>query len=543
MKSIRERVGSVVAVLVAALLVTGCVSKASPPTTSSPALTAAPSGVPPTQRALQSSTPRPPAQQGDLGCAAIPEPPGSHPGPIEPSPPTVTIAKPDRASAAAIQSGVAALTDLRSYKFSMDVVGLDLQTLGPSTIDIGARGTVSHEDGLAIDAIAGSRIREPDGSAAVSGSFRLLAGNGWVWSSDNVSGVLEPSPVETAGNIFAILAPEALASRVVTPFGGGFTRAGTERHGKVPTVHYHASTAGATAYRRSFRFPGKIDADMWLAADGGRLVGARIKGTASRVDPSSGANVEIPLLVSIEITDPDNPANVIARPVPPVPDPVRARGLPVDLQLGYRVLPTNGRVATAAEIDEMTVTLRVRLDVSSRRIKVDVAKPDKIIVTICHTISPDADRRLVQARGALTVVPLPAGEYGTTTRSGPRSLPAVGETIDQELAPIAPAARVGLSRSHVDPATGHRGLAFVLSNQASETFRTYAAAHPDEHVAIVMDGVALAVLAIDDNVSKGHFAFTGDYTEGEAKLLAGMLYRDPLPFDLEKTDDVEFVSQ
>jgi preprotein translocase subunit SecD len=141
------------------------------------------------------------------------------------------------------------------------------------------------------------------------------------------------------------------------------------------------------------------------------------------------------------------------------------------------------------------------------------------------------------------VVPLPAGEYGTTTRAGPRSLPAVGETIDQELAPIASAARVGLSRSHVDPATGHRGLAFVLSNQASETFRTYAAAHRDEHVAIVMDGVVLAVLAIDDNVAKGHFAFTGDYTEGEAKLLAGMLYRDPLPFDLEKTDDVEFVSQ
>jgi hypothetical protein len=452
------------------------------------------------------------------------------------------MTNPDRASEAAFEKAVGALADLRSFRFTADVVGLDARTLAPTTIDFGVRGTVSHESGLAMDAVIGTRMREPDGSAAVSGGSQLLAGNGWIWMTDNVSGVLEPSPVAAVGDVFSILAPEGLAVRVLMPFAGGYTRAGSERHGGVATVHYRTSRAGAAAYRSTFQYPGKITGDVWVASEGGHLVGARIEGTASRVDPSTGADIEIPLIVGIEITDPDSAANVIKLPVSPVPDPVRRSGPPVDMQLKYRVLPAIGRVPRAAEIDDMTVTLRVRLNVSNRRIRVDVAEPDRIVVTICHTTNPDADRHLVEQRGALTVVPLPATEYGTTIRPGPRPLPTVGATIDQALEPVAPAARVGLSRTHVDPTNGRRGVTFAVGNDASTKVRTYAAGHRDEYIALVLDGVVLAVLPIDDNVAKGHFAFTGDYTEAEARLLAGMLYRDPLPFELEKTADVEVAS-
>jgi preprotein translocase subunit SecD len=251
----------------------------------------------------------------------------------------------------------------------------------------------------------------------------------------------------------------------------------------------------------------------------------------------------VPLFVRIAITHPNDAANVVELPVPPIADPVRPSGPPVDLHLEYRVLPGNGRTPTENEVNEMGVALRTRLDVSTRRVKLDVIGNKEIVITICHTTQPDADRRLIQARGELAVVPLPASDYGSTTRQGPRGLPAVGGQIDKALEPIAPPSRLGLTTAHVDPTNGQRGLAFMLSNDASEIFRTYAAAHRDEFVAVVLDGVVLAVLTIDDRTARGRFVFTGDYTEAESQSLARWLYRDPLPYDLEKTMDVEFASR
>lgn len=37
----------------------------------------------------------------------------------------------------------------------------------------------------------------------------------------------------------------------------------------------------------------------------------------------------------------------------------------------------------------------------------------------------------------------------------------------------------------------------------------------------------------------GHFAFTGDYTEAETRVLVLSLYKDPLRFLLQKIRDVE----
>ena len=43
-------------------------------------------------------------------------------------------------------------------------------------------------------------------------------------------------------------------------------------------------------------------------------------------------------------------------------------------------------------------------------------------------------------------------------------------------------------------------------------FRVFAAGHPGEYVAIVLDGVVLATLPVEGTTAKGRFSFTGDYT-------------------------------
>lgn len=224
-----------------------------------------------------------------------------------------------------------------------------------------------------------------------------------------------------------------------------------------------------------------------------------------------------------------------------MPDPVRPTGPPVDLELWYRILPKDGKPPTFQEVDAIGVALRTRLDVYDRPIKVDTVGVDRVVVTVCGTTNPDADRRLITSAGALTVAPLPKDRYGTATAPGRTALPPVGSQIDPSLSPIAPPSRVGLTTAHVDPTTGQRGLAFRLGNQESETFAAYAATHPDEFVAIVLDGTVLATLPIDERTAKGNFVFTGDYTEAESHLLASYLYQDPILFELQPVDDVEIL--
>ena len=162
-----------------------------------------------------------------------------------------------------------------------------------------------------------------------------------------------------------------------------------------------------------------------------------------------------------------------------------------------------------------------------------------MIVTVCATTHADADRKLITSPGELTVVPLPKDRYGTSTNPGPAALPSVASRIDPALASIAPPSRVGLTTAHVDPTTGKRGLAFRLGNQATDAFTAYAAKHPDEFVAVVSDGTVLATLPIDARAARGHFVFTGDYTESESRALARSLYQDPIPFELAPIEDVE----
>jgi preprotein translocase subunit SecD len=82
-------------------------------------------------------------------------------------------------------------------------------------------------------------------------------------------------------------------------------------------------------------------------------------------------------------------------------------------------------------------------------------------------------------------------------------------------------------------------VALRLNNKAGAAFQEYAKTHAGEYVAIVLDGVVMATLPIEEQVAKGHFAFTGDYTEAESRLLAQSLYKDPLGFPLLKVRDIE----
>ncbi len=481
----------------------------------------------------------------DLGCAdliaAKPEP---YPGPTIPSPPAPPISGGDAEVRDTITRAVDQLGDLSSFQFSVDLAGRDITQLAPTTIDLGMQGTVDQSNGLALDAVFGTRMREPDGSAAItSGGSRVVAGEGYVWETDNVSGVLEPlSDAATVEAIF-LLTPQGFAGRVVQPFAAGFRRVGPETHKGLATIHYRRSSAGERAYSDVLQFDGDVSADLWIAADGGYLAAARIAGQGKQRDASSGVEYDDAFLLAFDVTKPNDPANVVQLPVPPVPDPVRPTHAPVDLRLEYQVLPANGAHPTPQDLDDIGVATRYRLDISRRPVKVDTLEPDRLGVTICGSTDPDADRRLIVAHGALTVVPLPPSTYGTAASPGGIALPAAGTQIDPSLQPIAPPSGAGLTTAHVDPVTGRRGLAIHLANPATDAFLAFAKDHPGEYAALVLDGTILSTFPIDAQTRNGNFVFTGDYTEAETHLMASYLYQDPIRFDLQQTADIELPSR
>jgi hypothetical protein len=477
----------------------------------------------------------------DVGCAdIIAAKSGPYPDPTLPPAPEPTVAGGDAASKTAITRAADALAQLRSYQFSVDVIGRDLATLQGSTFDFALRGTVDRSADLAIDAVFGSRIREANGSGAVSsGGQQIKAGRGHVWGTDNVSEVLEPMSNPSTVASMTMFTPEGSAARYVIPFAAGYRPVSTARHAGIATEHFRASTKGVAAYTKTLQFKGPLTADVWIAADGGYLVAARVTGKGSHIDPSTNIEVDDGFILQFEVTHANDPANVVTLPATPMPDPLRPTEPPVDLMLTYRVLPANGTEPTSADLDAIGVALRTRLDISNRSVRVDTVGVNQVIVTVCGTRSPDADRRLITSAGALTVVPLPKDRYGIAGAPGPTALPAVGSPIDPALRPIAPPTGLGLTRAHVDPTTGQRGLALRLGNQATDAFTAYAAKHLDEFVVIVLDGTVLATIPIDARTARGHFVFTGDYTEAESRLLASYLYRDPILFELQPIEDVE----
>lgn len=508
-----------------------------------------PSSAPPSE-AHATQTPRPttsgrPMRSGpppkDIGCDdIIAAKPAPYPDPTVPPPPQASVSGGDAAVATAIARAADALTRLRSYRFSVDVIGRDIQTLQATTFDFAMQGTVDRSTDLAIDAVMGSRLREANGMGAVtSGGQQIVAGNGFVWGMDNVSEELEPIRDPSTLASLQLFTPEGSAARYVIPFAAGYHRVGPERHGGIATQRYQATAKGKAAYAKTLAFKDPLTADLWIAEDGGYLVAARLTGKASHVDASTKLEVDDGFRLAFDVTHANDPGNVVTLPATPVADPVRPSQPPVDLLLTYEILPRDGREPTSQELDAIGVALRTRLDISERPVKVDIRGVNQVIVTVCATTHPDADRKLITSPGGLTVVPLPKDRYGTSTNPGPAALPSVASRIDPALAPITPPSRVGLTTAHVDPTTGKRGLAFRLGNQATDAFTAYAAKHPDEFVAVMSDGTVLATLPIDARAARGHFVFTGDYTESESRALARSLYQDPIPFELAPIEDVE----
>jgi hypothetical protein len=222
------------------------------------------------------------------------------------------------AGSAAVDRAVKELRALDSYRFEVNIHQFDLASLQRISFDWASQGTLVNEHGVRIDALVGTRII--DLGASVSSGSRLVAGGGYVWGTDTVSGILEPRRASLTQGGAADFTPTAPADRVLLPFDGAYRFVGRVVHNGILTDHYRATAAGLAAYRSAFKFKGRLTADLWIAVHGGYASAVAIVGTGSHVDKPTGITVDDGFGIRFTVSHANDAKNTVTLPVLPVPD-------------------------------------------------------------------------------------------------------------------------------------------------------------------------------------------------------------------------------
>lgn len=188
----------------------------------------------------------------------------------------------------------------------VDVTGAAdaVSNLGSYNLDIVVRGSVSGTQSMSI-----TSVHEPvEATHYVVEGLELItiAGQG-TWINQDGTWVDAPGGADAFLASFAALRPDALiAAFSLGLYTDGFQVLGTEEHNFVQTTHYHLD-ASQVAGPASAGLPDDGLMDLWVATDGGYLVGMQYQGT----DPDSGEKVQ----VSIEVSGINDPSTRIEPPI------------------------------------------------------------------------------------------------------------------------------------------------------------------------------------------------------------------------------------
>ncbi len=227
----------------------------------------------------------------------------------------------DGPAAPAIIEAVRRLGELESYRFMTIAANRNPAELDQGSYAIGFRGTLTRPGGPAIGGVLGMAMGGPGSEASVSFGYRVTISPDWIWTTGPNGDRKEPA----SGTMSALdgFLPEGMAGNVARPFASGFERVGTGEHGGVVAIHYRATAAGLAEYAAATRSHGALTADLWIAEQGGYLVGLDIRSTPIvRPDATPGPPLPADAVdydqfeLRVEITAANDPLNAVILPNP-----------------------------------------------------------------------------------------------------------------------------------------------------------------------------------------------------------------------------------
>ena len=188
----------------------------------------------------------------------------------------------------------------------IDVTGAadSISNLTSYVLDIVATGADSGTQSMSITA-----VHDPvDATHYVMDDLEMIIIQGQgAWMNQAGTWIEVPGATDTYLSVFKAMTPDTLiGSFALGLYGSGFRDAGSEQHNGVDTTHYHLD-ASDVADMGGTGFPDDGTMDIWIANDGGYLVGMQYGGT----DPDSGEMVQL----SMEVSRVNDPSLTIEPPI------------------------------------------------------------------------------------------------------------------------------------------------------------------------------------------------------------------------------------
>ncbi len=207
------------------------------------------------------------------------------------------------------------------------------------------------------------------------------------------------------------------------------------------------------------------------------------------------------------------PSSTTPSPVPPIVYTVRSAG------------PTP---PPKTDTDRALGVLSARLET----LKVgtfSAAAGDAITFTLPASADGAAVRAVLSTTGEVSVVPLPADDYGTLDRPG-RLEAAAGKPLPAQVAPLFGSDQIAAARATAD-ASGGPMLSIQLASEGARLFAAYSSAHVGEFFALLLDGRVIAAPVIQVAITDGAFNVTlpADSLPMPPDALAAILASGPLP--------------
>jgi hypothetical protein len=211
------------------------------------------------------------------------------------SPATSASGAPSGSAGAGPDLGGAAssLEDLATYQLDIEVAGVVPAASGAGAVTIEA--LFDREDEAIDFSIAGA-----SGLPGGAGELRviLIGDDAWI---DPGTGVFlaQPGGASTYGQMFQQLSPETLLREVPAEGVEGAQRVGEEERNGIPSVHYIAEAGSSPDLAEEFGDEAVVH--LWVAQDGGHLVGFEMTGTTD----VNGTDTEVVMSFDISrINDP-----------------------------------------------------------------------------------------------------------------------------------------------------------------------------------------------------------------------------------------------
>jgi protein-export membrane protein SecD len=215
--------------------------------------------------------------------------------------------------------------------------------------------------------------------------------------------------------------------------------------------------------------------------------------------------------------------------------------LGLDLQGGlkveYRVIPTEGKTPTLADVEVVKQIIERRVNATGVSEPVVLTSgSDRIVVEVPGISDTDAIRRLVGRTGLLQFVPLPVQDYGREGAAGPRVATA-GQPLPTTPEALFNGDQVRSANVSQDQ-QGRRVVAFSLQDAGSKLFGDYTTQHVGEFFAIVLDGNVISAPSINEPITGGSGQISGGglggFARTEAEELVNVLRFGSLPFPVEE---------